>query len=58
VVDFRWHKKTPSPNWKLLEEGARIRELPEPLPNIGWNILYASTTSSGRKANESANDEI
>lgn len=32
VVDFRWHKTTPSPNWKVLEEGAR--QLP-PLMMIG-----------------------
>lgn len=27
VVDFRWHRSTPSPNWKILQPNERIRTI-------------------------------
>ena len=35
VDDFRWHRKTQSPNWALLDDASRMKALPIPLAVAG-----------------------
>ena len=39
VVDFRWHRTTPSPHWHVIPPLERIQGLPEEILNAGWSLI-------------------
>lgn len=41
VVDFRWHRSTPSPNWTSIPLSERITELQDVLKDAGWRLADA-----------------
>jgi hypothetical protein len=38
VVDFRWHRSTPSPHWHIIPPQDRTQFLPPYLLDIGWQL--------------------
>ena len=38
VVDFRWHRTTPSPHWHAIPPLRRIQGLPEEIISAGWSL--------------------
>jgi hypothetical protein len=38
VVDFRWHRTTPSPHWHAIPPLKRIQGLPEEIISAGWSL--------------------
>lgn len=43
VIDFRWHRSTPSPHWSVLPIEDRITTVPDTIQ--GWSILNSSSSS-------------
>lgn len=39
VVDFRWHRTTPSPHWHVIPPLERIQGLPEEILDAGWSLI-------------------
>ena len=39
VVDFRWHRTTPSPHWHVIPPFERIQGLPEEILDAGWSLI-------------------
>ena len=39
VVDFRWHRTTPSPNWFMIPVADRLSALPHNLAPTGWKLV-------------------
>jgi hypothetical protein len=46
VVDFRWHRSTPSPNWHEIPEGERL-VVECPLPEEKVAAATGTDTSAG-----------
>ena len=42
VVDFRWHRTTPSPNWFMIPVADRFASLPQNLAPTGWKLVESS----------------
>lgn len=62
VVDFRWHKKTQSPNWSIIPLEQRITSVPIELEHADWKFAFESSVASlGKdipKSQPSDEDEI
>ncbi len=43
VVDFRWHKSTPSPNWRPVLQVESLAEMDRRLIDDGWSIASEPT---------------
>jgi hypothetical protein len=57
VVDFRWHRTTPSPHWAVIPLKQRIGEVHRELAEAGWSIASAHIDSLSGASNVSASDQ-
>jgi tubulin-specific chaperone C len=65
VIDFRWHRSTPSPHWSRIPALSRITAIPEKLSESGWKISTEKANPGDNNADENsghlnnnANDQV
>lgn len=55
VVDFRWHRNTPSPHWSVIPRPERISELASNLLDGGWSVVVQAEEEIIEKLGEISN---
>ena len=43
VVDFRWHRTTPSPPWHMIAPSERANSIVDAVAQLGWEIEKSSS---------------